>query len=79
MNIWNLWESIICLRFIVRVCRSCNFRILGNTSSGSIVEIESGLYELCARSYLSGSAKAQSEVIADSSPQDNARQQRSKN
>ena len=60
------------------VC-GCNFRILGNTNSGSIVEIESGLYELCARSYLSGSAKAQSEVIADSSPQDNARQQRSKN
>ena len=62
-------RNALSLRCFLREICGCNFRILGNTSSGSIVEIESGLYELCARSYLSGSAKAQSEVIADSSPQ----------
>ncbi len=42
------------------------------TSSGSIVEIESGLYEPSARSLLNINDEARGEVIADYSPQDNA-------
>ena len=42
------------------------------TSSGSIVEVESGLYEPSARSLLNINDEARGEVIADYSPQDNA-------